>query len=433
LGHSSALRSLVLAAAGVTAAPATGPAAAFAQAPATGSFNLSEIAVEGAQRLTVPDITRESGLTIGQPVTVDAIGAAANRLVATGLFKTVRFRYVTQNGQMSVTFTVEEAQGGLPVTFDNFVWFTDDDLAAAVRATVPSFDGTAPPTAGVIETIRGALTALLSARGLPGKVAYSPDTEMTPKGGRQVGHVFRVESPGPRLCGVRFEGAAAVPSRDLLAAIQDLVSADYSKVRLAARLRGTLTDVYRERGFWRAEFRRPLVALDSACGGVNAVITVSEGPAFVFDRTEWNGNNVMPAARLDSLLGIRPGDRANFRQLDDGVRKIARAYGHEGYIVAASTYEPRLDEATKRATFVVTVTEGPQFHFGTVDFAGFSDRDVQDLRKKWRLKTGDVFDADYPLDFSRDHLMPSGGGTMPAVENRVDAPGRVVNIRFVRR
>lgn len=410
---------------------------ALIQAAAADVFTLADVAVLGARRLTAADVLKAGGLALGQTVTVPTIAAAAERLNATGLFRTVRYRYVTMAKQLTVTFEVEEVEGGTLVAFDNFVWFTHGELVTAVRATVPTFDGTAPDTGGVLEGIRQSLSALLKARGLPGQVRYTPDVDLKANG-RLTRHLFSVTDPSPRLCAIRLDGAVVVSPRDILAAIPGVVGQDYSSVRLEGLADGTLTDVYRQRGFWRAAFGRPTPNLDANCGGVNVAMPISEGPAFAFAGVEWSGNTSLAGARLDWLFSLRRGAIANIRQVDEGLRQIKDAYGREGHILEEASYVPRLDDAARRVTFAVTIVEGPQFRLGSVEFVGFTDREAEDLNSRWRLRPGDVYNASYPDDFNFNQALPlvrsSGAAAqLPAIESRVDPERLVVHVRLVRR
>ena len=59
-------------------------------------------------------------------------------------------------------------------------------------------------------------------------------------------------------------------------------------------------------------------------------------------------------------------------------------------------------DATSNVTFKIAVNEGPQYRMGTVEFKGFSAADAAALGKKWRLKTGDVYDQNYGVRFFRE-------------------------------
>jgi outer membrane protein assembly factor BamA len=96
-------------------------------------------------------------------------------------------------------------------------------------------------------------------------------------------------------------------------------------------------------------------------------------------------------------------------------------------------YTPRLNDEKKQVAFDVKIEEGPQFRFGTLTFPGLAPDAVEILTKRWRLKTGDIFDATYPSLFVSQEIHPRlRQGTAPAAfQTQVDEQNRVVNVRYV--
>ena len=400
------------------------------QAPSAATYRIAAVQVEGARRYAPGEVAKLSGLDIGKPVTILELAPAAEQLAATGLFKSLKYRYVTVGRQITVIFEIEEADWTVPVIFDNFVWFTDDDIVKSVRADVPSFDGTMPPSEATPDLVVRSLQKLLQSRQLPGQVHFTPQTDIRTKA---MQYLFSVKDPSPKLCVLRVSGASALQERELLAAPGAEAGGDYSRFFLITMSNGTLLDMYHRRGHWRAAFSAPSVTLDQACGGLTAILNVSEGPSFAWDRAEWNGNAVAAAGDLDSLLGMKPGDVADASRIDAGLLRIRSAYRKQGYMLARASYTPRLDDPTRRAAFEIRVDEGPQFRMGSLEFAGIPAGDADNLRKKWQLKPGSVFDDSYPGKFQAAEVSPlrREGSTRALMETQIDTDQRVVNIRFV--
>src|SRR5262245_51197873 len=90
------------------------------------SPRLVKLEFEGIQRLTKDQLTKASGLESGQPVDVEALDAAAQRLLDSGLVRKLSYRLRTNANQATVIFEIEEAPSAKhPAVFDNFIWFTD--------------------------------------------------------------------------------------------------------------------------------------------------------------------------------------------------------------------------------------------------------------------------------------------------------------------
>src|SRR5690242_9701943 len=132
-----------------------------AQQAQPASWKLAKVEAPNVRRFTPEQVLTMSGLQLGQTVSLDAVDAAMGRLSATGYFTSVGYRYNYVGGNLTVTFNLEEAKWNAPVVFDNFVWFSDEELTSAVRQAVPNFDGTAPTSGGTAERIAAALEGLL--------------------------------------------------------------------------------------------------------------------------------------------------------------------------------------------------------------------------------------------------------------------------------
>src|SRR5215510_4059105 len=118
------------------------------------NFTIAKIEFEGLNRLSLDEMIATTELKVGQQFQLSALDAAAQRLVDSGFFKNVAYRTRPNRDQITITFIVEESKVTTSrVIFDNFIWFSDTELIAAVRREVPSFSGTAPDNGDTVERI----------------------------------------------------------------------------------------------------------------------------------------------------------------------------------------------------------------------------------------------------------------------------------------
>jgi len=80
----------------------------FSQTTAPQQFRLSKIEAEGLRKIGKDKVIEATGLKVGQEVDKNALKAAADRLHDTGWFNKVSYRYDSVEGQLDVTFDVEE-------------------------------------------------------------------------------------------------------------------------------------------------------------------------------------------------------------------------------------------------------------------------------------------------------------------------------------
>jgi outer membrane protein assembly factor BamA len=244
---------------------------------------------------------------------------------------------------------------------------------------------------------------VLAKRSIPGHVDYKLAARSDGTGRT---HVFAVQDPAVRTCGLHVEGASAIPEGELLQVAKSIIGVDYSRRNMEPYTRSTMTPPYRQRGYLRATFDPPTVVLgnSAACDGVKVTLHVNEGMPYAWDHAEWAGDVAITGRDLDALLGLKTGEVAGSSKIDAGLTAIGTAYSKIGYVSERATTEPVLDDAGRRLTFRVTIVEGPQFHIGAFRVAGLSPRDVDDLAKKWKLRPGDIYDGTYLTDFQSKEL-----------------------------
>jgi outer membrane protein assembly factor BamA len=409
------------------------PAICAAQKPA----RLIKIEVVGNKRVTQEQVIATSQLKIGEPVDPSVADAAAEKLMQSGLFKTINYRLRTADDQATVIFQVEEAAKNLPVVFENFVWFADDEIARAIRQDVPFFDGTAPQGGTTTNKIAAALQRLLDGNHIPARVEVLPYVD---EGVGRVELLFTAKGVKVPVCSLHFPGAEAVPETALIKASQQFIQSDYSKKDAAAFARYTLFPLYRRLGRLRASFRDPTVKLEpeTCTGGVGVTIPVDEGLAYLWEKAEWSGNQTVTSEELSAALGMKAGELADGFKIDKGLIGVHKAYGHRGYVAASFRPSIEFDDASAHVSYRFNVTEGARYFMGKLIVNGLPAEDEERLRAKWILGSNAVFDESYVDDFGqkglREFMMGlaqrSPGSRRPNIElkTRPDAQKQTVDV-----
>jgi outer membrane protein insertion porin family len=369
------------------------------------TLKIDRVEFQGLERVKEAEALEKSGLQAGQTVSIEQVDAAADRLLASGLFEKLGYSVKGKADKAVVTFTVVEPKSTLPVAFDNFVWFTDEELREAVRRRVPGFDGTAPESGGVTEQIKQALEELLRARKVEGTVEYT--LSAADASGRRLEHLYSVRGPELRVCKLSFVGARAVPEQTLVQKSGGILDNDYSRAFVTGYAESNLLPLYQERGYLRASFSPPRVKplTDADCeNGVAVTMYVDEGSIYVWDKAEWSGASVLTPQELDAALGMRAREVANRAKLDKGLAAVRKAYARRGYLDARLRAAPAFEDENRSVAFRIQVEEGPQYHMGELSVAGLNEVDANNLRGRWRLLHGDVYDEGYPEEFMKKAL-----------------------------
>jgi len=385
---------------------------------------LRRVEVTGLKRLTAQQVIDLSGLKVGDTTKRDAIDAAAQKLMDSGLFRKLGYRVSIKGDEALVTLEVEEATRNLPVVFENFVWFSEQEIARAIRQDVPFFDGTAPEAGATADKIAAALQRLLKQKNIAGQVEFLPYVD-TATG--KVDLLFTVKGVKIPVCALRFPGADAIAETDLIKAAQPLLKSDYSRKDISGFASYTLFPLYRHIGHLRAQFQPPTAIVEdsAACaGGVAVTIPVDEGVAYSWDKAEWIGNQVLTSDDLTTALGMKTGELADGVKIDKGIKELRHAYGRRGYIAVRYQEASTFDDAAKEVSYRFEITEGPRYFMGALIVNGLPAEDAETLKAKWTLGNNAVFNESYIDDFNRTALrdfvrsltQKSGGNLRPNVE-----------------
>jgi outer membrane protein assembly factor BamA len=383
---------------------------------------LERIEFKGLERVKDSEAIEKSGLTVGQSISIDELDAVASRLLQSGLFKSLSYSITGTTDKAVVTFTVSEQTGGMPVAFDNFVWFTDDELRDAIKRKVPTFDGTAPESGAVTEQIKQALQDLLRERKIEGTVTY--DFSEDPRT-RKVEHLFGVKGPGLRVCKVSYQGAHGVSEETLVQKSGGIFDNDYSRAFIQSFVESNLAPLYGEHGYLRASFSPPKAKPDSTAeceNGLAVSMYVDEGSIYVWDKAEWDGAQALTPQELDAALGMRGREVANTVKIAKGLASVRRAYGRKGFLNASVRESREFDDTNRGVAYRFQVEEGPRYQMGDLFIEGLSEADANNIRGRWAILHGDAFDEGYPdqfmkknvAEFQRDSLR--AGRPLPAMK-----------------
>src|SRR5262245_49878848 len=371
------------------------------------SFKIAKIEFEGLSTASLQDTIDSTGLKIGQTFDVAAVDAAAQRLVDSGLFKSVAYRTRATKDQMTITFQVVEAKFTTSrVIFDNFIWFSASDLIAAVRRDVPSFDGTAPDNGDIVDRIKRALRTFLHEQHIEADVSYMLSQDSLGNNSVQE-HIFTVTDIQLPICSLHFPGATNVSEQKLIASAKPLVGGEYSNKFVSLFTANSLLPLYQELGQLKAAFAPPQGKPEKSAtclNGVDVTIPVYEGEIYKWDKAEWSGNSALTATELNLVLGMKPGEVANGLRIDKAAQEIQKAYGRKGHLIVRIKRTPEFNDSAQTVVFKMDIREGPQFRMGKLIAKGFSDSVAKAIVEQWKMKQGDVFDDGYSYEFARKQM-----------------------------
>jgi outer membrane protein assembly factor BamA len=376
---------------------------------------IGRIAIDGASRFSEAQVSAASGLKVGQAADDPILAAAADGLSQTGAFSEVGYRYETQNGKMTVTFHIVEETKTMSCTFDNFVWFAPEDVQRAVSAEVPLYDGRVPFDGSLPHAVTTALEHLLTQHHIIASVTYIPAGKL---GSPPTEYRYSAKGDLPPITSVEYVGGP-LDQTYFSIATQRLLGHPFSSAFARSLAENELDVIYQNHGYLRAHFAeaKPIFSPGTNAndpGSAKVVFTVVPGMQYAWRGADWNGNHTYSAAELDQSLGMKAGDIAAADKISGGVDAVREGYGRKGYIAANMSPNQIFDDEARQVRYSFKIEEGSQYHMGTFTASGVDVQVAERIRKAWRLKAGDIYDASYIKEFQRKDLQGAIAGSPAA-------------------
>src|ERR1700675_1612649 len=362
---------------------------------------LREVRVEGAKHLTEAQIGSLTGLAAGSQVGRKDLQDAADALVHTGLFAKVNFKFDTHNDNLVVTFHVEE-NPRLPVSYDNFPWYSDSELDDALRKERPFYDGHLATAGQVVERAAGVLKEFVSARDPHVEITHQVVLSPLSDGSEQQ---FTVEGPVPKIAKLEFSDPKLTEDMGVRAHIAEIVGHAYSRMTINVFLAEQIRPIYQQQGFLQAKIGPAEVRLS---GNPNQQKLAEQMPVYVacvpgaiyrWKGVEWKGNAAISSITLTKTMGLKAGDVANGQAIEGGWERVQEEYGQRGFLEAKVTPVAAYDDSAHTAAYEVSIVEGKGYGYGSMAISGMSLAGERKIKEAWSMKPGDLFDKKVFEDF----------------------------------
>jgi outer membrane protein insertion porin family len=386
-----------------TPAPKTGRKAA--KKPEATEWPIQSLSVEGNKNFTSQQILAVAGLKIGQLAGKAQFDVARDRLVATGCFETVGYRFAPSKDSSgyAASFQVTEVSPLYPVQFEGLP-AKPAEIAAWLHSKDPMFAPKLPPTAELLTRYTRLVQDFLDSRNQSEKVLG----KLMPIGVSDFAIVFRSARALPTIAQVKFTGNQALPATLLQNKLAEVAFGfPYTEASFRTLLDNAIRPLYDARGRVRVTF--PKITTDRAIdvNGLAITVAVDEGPEFKLGEVKFAGNYAAKSTELLKIGKFQTGEVANFEGVYQGVDRIKKRMQRLGYLRADTNIERTIHDKTKIVDLTIRIDEGPQFSFGKLIIEGLDLNGEAAIKKLWGLKPGKPFDADYP-DFFLNRVREEG-------------------------
>lgn len=350
---------------------------------------VTQIVVEGNQRVERDSVLAYLHITAGEPITPDKIDQSIKALFQTGLFSDVR---IFRRGNSLV---VQVAENPLinKVGFEGNSDLGQEKLVKEVQLHERSIFTRAKVQADV--------ERLLALYRRSGYFAARIDPKIIRLSQNRVNLVFVInEGTSTKIERINFIGNSVFSDGTLRSQISTSESAwwkffsttdNYDPDRLSYD-KELLRRFYLKNGF--ADFKVISATAELARDGESFFITftVDEGPQYSLGKVTVDaGQTNLDPKKLESAVDLSPGDRYDASKLDKAVENVTLEAGKSGY--AFARVEPKITRNAEKQTLDVTfdVQEGPRVYVERINIVGNFRTQDDVIRRELQLVEGDAY------------------------------------------
>ena len=385
---------------------------AFAAAP----FTVSDIRVEGLQRVEAGTVFASMPIRVGEQYTDDKAAASIRSLFSLGLFNDVRLE---ADGNVLVV-QVQERPIISTVEFAGAKEFDKAALTTAMR-DIGLSEGR-PFDKSLADRAEQELVRQYLSRSYYGA---SVVTTITPVDRNQVNLTFTVtEGDVAKINDIRFTGNTVFSESTLKGLLdQDTggwlswytKSNRYSRAKLNADLENVRT-YYLERGYLDFKINSTQVAISPDKQSISITINVTEGPRFAVSSIALDGNYLGREDEFKSLIKIKPGQPYNEAEVTETVQAFNERFGDYGYAFAHVESQPQIDRKNNTVALVLRAEPQRRVYVRRINVTGNAQTRDEVIRREFRQFEASWYDGE-KIRHSRDRVDRLGYFTNVDVES----------------
>jgi len=377
--------------------------AKHAGATALSAYKLIAVNVKGTHYKPA-DVIAASGLHLGEDVTEQSFKAATSKLGDTGLFTDITYSYSYSPAGTKLDLELADNSELVPLRFENFVWFSDQELIDKLHAQLGLFESKVPVSGSLVDQVANVLSGLLASHDPKLHATYlraapSPDSPKIDS------VVFSASGVPIQVGKVVYAAASPTLAGPLAEVAKKIEGGDYSRAKMGFFASMDVRTVYQQHGYLKAAFSDPEPVVVSETQEkvlVDVKLPVSEGQQYKLSSIDWAGDTPFPASTLQTLIHLVPNQPANAVQLQEDLAGVQKLCGTRGYLKAKITPEPEFDDANSAVAYKLLVKQGDQYKLGEFEIEGLDEKGRARLREDWHLREGEPYDTSYPERFVRE-------------------------------
>lgn len=356
-----------------------------AAAPAVSqAFVVSDIRVEGLQRIAAGSVFAAMPLAVGDVATSPAIRATSRALFATGNFDDIR---IGRDGNVLVV-VVAERPSISEITIEGNKAIETEALLDGLKSA-----GLAVGQVFQRSTLEGMQLELQRQYVTQGRYDAAIDTEVIPEPRNRV--AINIDVDEGTVAAIKHVNVVGnkVYSDEELTDIFELKPTGwlsfftnddkYSREKLTGDMEN-LTSFYMDRGYLQFAIDSTQVSVSPNKEEVYITANVTEGDKFSVSEVDLSGDLVLPEADLRRFILVGKGQTFSQQLVTATEDYITRRLGNEGYNFAEVTGIPELNEEEKTVSLKFFVDPGKRTYVRRISFKGNTRTADDVLRREMR-------------------------------------------------
>lgn len=370
-------------------------------------FRISDIRVEGLQRIAAGTIFNYLPVQVGD-MTTDAVTARIIRaLYATGFFKDVR---VERDGTVLVVW-VQERPAVAEINLAGNRVIETEALKTALKDVGLAEGRTFDPS--ILDRIELELERQYYALGRYGVEIQSTVSPL--QRNRVAVSIDITEGLTARIKQINIIGNRDFEEKELLELFElgrtkwhSFYSKNdqYSKQKLSGDLE-TLRSSYLDRGYIKFEIKSTQVSISADKKDIYITIGIDEGGVYRISDMKLAGEPSVPVGQLFPLIQMRRGDVFSRKVTVESAERISKKLSNEGYAFANVNTIPEIDEKTKQVAVTFFVDPGKRVYVRRVNTKGNTRTRDEVLRREVNQLEAAWFSAER-VSQSRERLQRLG-------------------------
>ena len=363
--------------------------AAHAQAPLQAQpFVISDIRVEGLQRISAGSVFSAMPIGVGDTASEASIRASARALFGTGNFDDIQ---IGRDGNVLVIIVAERPSISEIIIAGNEAIETEDLLKGLKGA------GLSEGQVFKRSTLEGMQMELQRQYVQQGRYDAAIETEVIPEPRNRVSINIDVdEGTVSKIKHINIVGNTVFDDDELTDLFElrrsnwlSFITSDdkYSRERLTGDLE-TLTSYYMDRGYLQFRIDSTQVAVSPEKDAVYITANVYEGDVYSVSDVGLSGDLVLPEEDLKRFLIVREGQTYSQQLVTSTEEYLTQRLGNEGYNFAKVTGIPEIDEEEKTVAMKFFVDPGKRTYVRRITFAGNTKTADEVLRREMRQMEG---------------------------------------------